>query len=243
MAPQMTTTEVMFAAGSGVYTAPAGTTEPADPSVTPIATWKNLGYVTEDGVTLTKSPSTSPFGAWQAQDPIILIETGRVQTLGYALRQWNPTTLTHAFGGTAGTAVGPPPTGSFTPSQVPPVATALLFRWLWDTYATQLWCPRGVVSGDVAAVLARTAPADLPVTFTATPSGAEPPWKLNSLNPAFVTPLALAADEGGFDPGAHTVAEVLDYVAENPDERATVLALEAAGQNRSTLVAQLQGAA
>jgi hypothetical protein len=37
------------------------------------------------------------------------------------------------------------------------------------------------------------------------------------------------------------VAEVLDYVAANPDERQAVLDLEVAGRDRTTLVNQLGG--
>ena len=44
----------------------------------------------------------------------------------------------------------------------------------------------------------------------------------------------LDADEG-FDPGAHTVAEVEQYLADHPDEAEAVLEAEAAGKNRTTL--------
>ena len=43
-----------------------------------------------------------------------------------------------------------------------------------------------------------------------------------------------------FDPGEHTVADVLAYVAEYPDSRAGVLDAEKAGKNRVTLVEQLE---
>ena len=39
-----------------------------------------------------------------------------------------------------------------------------------------------------------------------------------------------------FDPGEHTVAEVEEYLAEHPDEHAKVLAAEAKGKNRTSLV-------
>jgi hypothetical protein len=39
-----------------------------------------------------------------------------------------------------------------------------------------------------------------------------------------------------FDPGAHTVAAVLDYVAEHPEQRDAVLAAEAAGKARKSLL-------
>lgn len=44
---------------------------------------------------------------------------------------------------------------------------------------------------------------------------------------------------GGYDPGEHTVAEVEDYVEDNPDSAAAILAAETAGKNRSTLVESL----
>jgi hypothetical protein len=45
----------------------------------------------------------------------------------------------------------------------------------------------------------------------------------------------------GFDPAAHTVAEVEEYVEEHPDEVAAILELEEAGKNRSTLISYLEG--
>jgi len=44
-----------------------------------------------------------------------------------------------------------------------------------------------------------------------------------------------AAESGSFDPGEHTVVEVEEYLAANPDEADAVLAAEAAGKNRTTL--------
>jgi hypothetical protein len=44
----------------------------------------------------------------------------------------------------------------------------------------------------------------------------------------------------GFDPAAHTVQEVQDYVLENPDQAEGVLALEEEGKSRVTLVTWLE---
>lgn len=47
-------------------------------------------------------------------------------------------------------------------------------------------------------------------------------------------------DEGapaeGFNPSDHTVAEVLAYIAENPDQKDAVIAAEKDGKNRTTVV-------
>lgn len=53
-------------------------------------------------------------------------------------------------------------------------------------------------------------------------------------------PIWTGASEGGeaagqFDPGEHTVAEVQEYIALNPDDADRVLAAEADGKNRVTL--------
>ena len=39
-----------------------------------------------------------------------------------------------------------------------------------------------------------------------------------------------------FDPPAHTVAEVEDYLAANPDDEKRVVKAERAGKNRATIV-------
>jgi len=46
--------------------------------------------------------------------------------------------------------------------------------------------------------------------------------------------------EGGFDPGDHTVAEVIAYAAEHPDQLDDIQAAETAGKARSTLLAGLE---
>jgi hypothetical protein len=44
----------------------------------------------------------------------------------------------------------------------------------------------------------------------------------------------------GFDPAAHTIPEVEEYVNENPDQADAILALEQAGKDRVTLVSWLE---
>lgn len=46
-------------------------------------------------------------------------------------------------------------------------------------------------------------------------------------------------DDEQFDPGDFTVDEVIAYVEANPDEADAILEAEAAGKNRSTLIAAL----
>jgi hypothetical protein len=55
-------------------------------------------------------------------------------------------------------------------------------------------------------------------------------------------PAASAAPqvEVGYDPAAHTVPEVVEFVEANPDQLDAILAAEEAGENRSTLITQLE---
>jgi hypothetical protein len=50
---------------------------------------------------------------------------------------------------------------------------------------------------------------------------------------------ATASETTAYDPGAHTVARVLEYAAAHPDERNQIVAAEKAGKNRTTLLNQL----
>jgi trigger factor len=44
------------------------------------------------------------------------------------------------------------------------------------------------------------------------------------------------AETAAFDPSAHTVDEVLAYIDEHPDELAAIVAAEAAGKARKTIL-------
>ena len=81
----------------------------------------------------------------------------------------------------------------------------------------------GLMTEDIAAAQAQGVEAS-PAPAGETPSGDEPP-------------------EPGFDPADHTIAEVLDYLDENPDALQDVIALEASGKARSTLLAKLEALA
>ena len=51
---------------------------------------------------------------------------------------------------------------------------------------------------------------------------------------------AAAMKEGVFDPGDHTVDDVVEYATAHPDEVDEIYEAETAGKNRSTLVSQLE---
>lgn len=59
------------------------------------------------------------------------------------------------------------------------------------------------------------------------------------VTPLDQTPAEDKTEGLGYDPGDHTIDEVMDYVENNPDEVLSVYALEEQGKNRPTLKAKL----
>lgn len=166
--------ELMVAAGEVVAAAPPGTAAPA--IATPVATpWVDLGYVNEDGVTLTDSPSETNVPAWQSPTPVLVLTTEVSRTFAFNLMQWNADTLAFAIGG----ALLGTPANTFAPDARG--SYAWVARWVDGEGAKwQAYSPRGKVTGDVSAQLTRTAVGVFAATFTATPEGTEDAWQLST---------------------------------------------------------------
>ena len=70
--------------GGAIYFAPAGTTLPTDASSSLSASYVNLGYVTEDGVTLTTAEETDMIKAWGPEN-VMVSQTDFGETVTYNL--------------------------------------------------------------------------------------------------------------------------------------------------------------
>jgi hypothetical protein len=187
---------VQVAAGAFAGFAPVGTAKPtlaagAIGTTDPAAPWKDLGYVTEDGITNTRSRSTDNFGAWQSPSPIAVVLTEITDVLGFSLREWNQNAMAFLYG-----LDGAPAAKIWSPSKLTIPSVAMLLQWDWLSYGTQLYIPRGTIQGDTETVLARTAPADLSVEFISTPSSGEAIWTFETNHPAFASIPSLVAFEG-----------------------------------------------
>ena len=187
---------VQVAAGAFVGTAPAATVAPALPAsgphvADPAAPWKDVGYVTEDGITSTRGRETENFGAWQSPSPIAVLVTAITDVFGFAIREWNQNAFDFVYGRGALTGAK-----KWEPAKLNIPSVALLLQWDWLTYASQLWIPRGTLQGDTETTLARTAPSDLAIEFISTPSSTEPIWTFETSHPAFATAPTIFAVEG-----------------------------------------------
>ena len=145
--------------------------------------FKNLGFSSEEGATITDTKEVVDIGAWQSFYPIRKIVASRALRVAFMLRQWNRDTIEFALGGTvAGSA------GSWTFSPPSPAnldLRGLILDWQDDARSYRLWVPKCLVVEPVETTLARTSAADLPITVEALSPGATDAYKIFTNDNAF----------------------------------------------------------
>lgn len=171
---------IRFAPNGRVLTASAGTTMPTLPTTveeafndaTPIIGWNDLGYVTEDGVTLTPTLTTQAFNVWQSVAAAKITVTAAGLNFQFALAQWDKEATELYFGGVWG--VKDETTGLTTmtlPSN--PALREHAFLILWGDLDTVngLYVPRAMISEREGITIAKTDPHLLNMTFQSLDSG------------------------------------------------------------------------
>ncbi len=118
--PGKDATKVRVALTGSVFAANEGTTLPTDITQTVAAasaSWVDLGYTTEDGVTFSVEQTTEDIPGWQSLEPLRSIVTAEPKGFSFTLRQMERNTFTTAFGGAVTGSTGnwiwtPPASGS-----------------------------------------------------------------------------------------------------------------------------------
>lgn len=79
--------------GAGVYLGPPGEplpTDLADPFDPP---WIPVGYISDDGVTMSSSTESESLTPWQSTSPVRTVITGKEITLQFVMWETTPTTM------------------------------------------------------------------------------------------------------------------------------------------------------
>lgn len=169
--------EVVIAGNGAVYVAPADTPLPADIETALNAAFIEVGYLSEDGVTFRDAKTTGEVSAWQALYAIRRYVESKEGGLEMVLRQWNEENMKLAFGGGTMTHVtGPPAYHKYHPPAPEDIDyRAMVVEFQDGAEEYRIVVPRGMVTSEIEAQLARTTPADLPITFDFTPEGRPTP--------------------------------------------------------------------
>lgn len=124
--------------------------------------WADLGYLTEDGITLSKSVDSTDINAWQSGVPVRTIITGQTLTLNFPMQQTNSITIGVYFGieiGSDGVA--------HIPSDPAPFERSLVMNWVDGDYRSRFYVPRAQLSDTGDIQVHRGDPVVFNVTFTA----------------------------------------------------------------------------
>lgn len=177
--------QIVVGGNGTIWVAPLATAQPTTPTAAPAAAWLKLGYVTDEGATITDTKAINDILAWQSFYPVRKIIASREFTISYGLLQWSQDTIKVALGG--GTITNPA-AGVF--KFVPPAPETVDYRmmmldWVDGTKNYRLIIPKGLAVETVNPTVARTDAAILPVTFAAVPASGVDAYTLYTDDPSF----------------------------------------------------------
>jgi hypothetical protein len=89
---------VRVAVTGAVYIAPSGTTGPTDATTALAATWKSVGYISEDGVKEANDIESDEIKAWQNSDIVRKTITKQETSYGFTMIETNATSIGLFYG-------------------------------------------------------------------------------------------------------------------------------------------------
>lgn len=175
-------TELFVGQTGAVYVAVLGTTLPTNESSSLDAAFSGVGYLTEDGVTVTRTPTITDYGAWQSIDPVRRERTNEEFQVSFSIQQWNDATVPFAFGGGSVVDLGSNHYRFDPPAQDAALDERILVIDVQDgTRKNRFVIKRGNVTEATTAQFARAQASQLPIGFKAlAPSDGSLPWNLYS---------------------------------------------------------------
>jgi hypothetical protein len=156
---------IKIAANGSLWVAPVGSTLPVDATTALNVAFVDVGYLTEDGITITPSQDMTVIRSWQSYVPTRRVTNTRDLTVAGVMQEFKRSNLVLAMGGgSTGMASGivtytPPSPGGA------PYERAVVVEWQDGTAQFRLVVPRMLVSELGAITLRRSEEAKLPFTL------------------------------------------------------------------------------
>lgn len=97
-------TKVVVGQSGSVLWGTVGITAPTSATATPGGSYADLGYLDEDGLTLTVTPNVQEFAVWQSRVPVRRENLAQDIAISGKLAEWNSNSVPKVFGG--GTVTG-----------------------------------------------------------------------------------------------------------------------------------------
>ncbi|URN11371.1 phage tail protein [Streptomyces radiopugnans] len=169
-----------------IYMAPKGTAAPTDLTTAWAAEWRDLGYMSDDGVSLEYSTDVEDINAWQSLSPVRRVLTGVDFTLGFTAIELKADTITLYFPGSSLTTSTDVHTLTIPAA---PDSSEFAFGLEWEdgTIVNRLVIPRGEVTERGAVTVGRSAAVGLEMTVSAYASSAPEIATWLSNDPAWAT--------------------------------------------------------
>lgn len=175
--------ELFVGLDGNIYVAPVGTSAPSALSA-PSASWSLLGYLTEDGVTVTPGLTAQEIRSWQSQYPTRQYAQQRSLEVAFMAQQWEQQAIAAAFGGgTFNTAGG---VTTYTPPDASDVYERAVLIDVLDGDDTIRWLiPRAINIELGEVVYNRQGEAHLPIKFGIMVPSSGNIWEIRSDKASF----------------------------------------------------------
>jgi len=166
---------IIIAATGTVYVAPTGTPAPTQVRSTLDVAFLEMGFLSEEGVSVTQGRSVEPKSSWTSLYPKEFITVEQRILVGFALREFNKRAVEFAL---EGAIVAAGAEFKYSPSAQDRLQRALVVDWEDGTHLFRLYLPFGTAYADIESRMTRTTSADLPIVFGAVKSGAADPYTM-----------------------------------------------------------------
>ncbi|MGI5408733.1 phage tail protein [Streptomyces chartreusis] len=179
---------VRVALTGSILLAPVGTTGPTDLATAWGAGWVDLGYMSDDGVSMEYSTDVEDIGAWQSLSPVRRVLTSVDMTLGFTALELKASTITAYFPDSTITEVTADTVWRLDiPAAPGPDERAVGLEWIDGNIKNRLVIPRAEITDRGAINLGRSSAVGLEMTVSAYASAApeiafwlsnDPAWAL-----------------------------------------------------------------